>query len=681
MKRSPLILLLGLITLLIVTNELELFAGKTKQKEEKKGTSKVVAKVGDEQITFEQVEKSFQKNMNRKTKFADLSKDSILDFINMYVKYRLKVNDALSRGLDKDSSIKAEIEQNRKILAENFLYEKLLLDPNVDLMVKRREKDYKIAVIICAHGPLGDTTQSSKKIQEALDKLNNGETFESIATKYSEDSESAKNGGVVRGFISSGMVNRNLENPIYSLKINEYTKTPIKTNFAYFVIKVLDIQPRMKSKVGHILINTELANDSVAAWNKANQIYERLKNGADFSQLAKENSDEKQSAEKGGWFGFYSKSTGLEKTRDHLSADFEQNLYQIKDKQYTKPFLTQFGIHIATMDSTQMIDPNSEREELKLIYKRMYYNEDKKTLFDSLSRVSGLNINQLAFNEFAASMDSNKTNLDSNWTKGVSNGLKEQNLFGLLNKKWSVQDFINLMNTKSELRGYATNNEGLKKAIDKIAEPTVLAEATKNLENDYPEFASTVKEFRDGILLFKVEATEVWDKLKFDSTEARKYYDQNSDKLIRDKMIEFSEIYLLSDSTAQKLYKQIQNKEIEFEKAAENLTQRAEYRKKKGDHGLQSIKRSRLAAAIDSLGFKAGEISKPFQFEKGFSIIKVKKIEEPRKKTFEEAIPDIAPKVQDLLQKRLTDSWLENVKKRFPVTINEKVVNEYIKKK
>ena len=112
----------------------------------------VLATVGKEQITLADLEKAFRKNMNRKNvKLADVPKDSVLDFLNLYIEYRLKVQDALKRGFDKDSSVIADISQNRKLLAESFLFEKKLVEPNTEQMLELRKREKQVAVILISN--------------------------------------------------------------------------------------------------------------------------------------------------------------------------------------------------------------------------------------------------------------------------------------------------------------------------------------------------------------------------------------------------------------------------------------------------------------------------------------------------------------------------------------------------
>jgi parvulin-like peptidyl-prolyl isomerase len=116
---------------------------------------------------------------------------------------------------------------------------------------------------------------------------------------------------------------------------------------------------------------------------------------------------------------------------------------------------------------------------------------------------------------------------------------------------------------------------------------------------------------------------------------------------------------------------------------AEIHTQRKGYREKKGYWGEVSADKNELVKAILDKKAKENSLLEPVAIEKGFSIIKYNKFVPVRQKTFEEAIPDFAPQFQDLMQKKLLNSWIDEIKKKLDVKIyKDKIVsvNKKLKK-
>lgn len=676
-----------IIALLIIIPAISSNAEAQKAKKKSAGTSSiletVIARVGSENITYSDLEKAFKKNMNRKDmNFFDISKDSLNEFLELYVKYRLKVLDAIGRGFDKDSSVLSDIQQNRKILAESFFFERKLIEPRVQEMLKLRDRELQFAFILFKFPafPNTDTIATYIKAKATLNKLKSGADFTQLAKDSSEDKETAEKGGVIPDYVTSGKIQRPIEKALYSVKVGEVYPELVRFRDGYLIIKLLRSEPRVRIKASHILLSEGLDKDSAAVIRKADSILALIKKGVKFSMLAEENSNDPATAVKGGDFNaWYSRSSGIEGTGKRFTPQFEETMFKLKDGEISGKVFTEYGIHIIKRDSTAPFDKSADYDDLKKLYKRIYFENDKREFLDSIEKAFGFEVNKINKKSFLSFIDSNKTNLDSAWANKVPDELKPKELFKFNSKSHSVGDMIGLMNKRSDFRGLSTNEEGIKKAILKLVDPEAFEIATRNLENEYPEFAALIKEFKDGILLFKVEALEVWDKLKFDSTAARFYWDTTKANYRTPESYDISEIYVLTDTLANEIYFKAKSTN-DFDALAEQTTQRQGFREKKGRWGKLTVKDSDLAKKCKELNAKTGDILKPMEIDKAYSIIKVNEFFEPRMKTFEEAIPDFAPEFQELMQKNLVDKWLSSVQVKNPVSIKtaemEKVVKE-----
>ncbi|MCE5305190.1 peptidylprolyl isomerase, partial [bacterium] len=347
-----------------------------------------LATVGNEPITYEQIERAYQKNISKQKPYLYLlNRDSIVDFIKLYSNYRLKVIDAKDKKLDKDSSVQAEIQQNRKILAESFLFEKKLTEPNVNLMLERRNIEAKVAIILTTfeQGPNKDTTAAFKKINEAMDKLKKGENFGAIAREYCDDKDLGNNGGVIEQWITSGKVQREIENAIYETQPGNVYSKIIYTPYAYFIVKVLAKEPRKMVLGGHILVRIQDLNDTLNYKKKVDSILTLIRNGASFEKLAKELSDDKFTADKNGSFDeYYSRSTGFEKNKSQLNPSFENALFTLKDGEISDVVKTNIGFHIIKRYATKNPVLDNERDDLRNLYRKQYYEFDKQAFLDSI---------------------------------------------------------------------------------------------------------------------------------------------------------------------------------------------------------------------------------------------------------------------------------------------------------
>lgn len=107
--------------------------------------------------------------------------------------------------------------------------------------------------------------EAKKKAEDLIKKLNDGEDFSKLAKENSDDTGSAANGGDL-GYFNKGEMVKEFEDAAYALKVNEYTKEPVKTTYGYHIIlktgekekgKLKDI----KDKVIDTIMNERLEED------------------------------------------------------------------------------------------------------------------------------------------------------------------------------------------------------------------------------------------------------------------------------------------------------------------------------------------------------------------------------------------------------------------------------------
>jgi peptidyl-prolyl cis-trans isomerase SurA len=655
----------------------------------------IIATVGTENIPFGDVERAFQKNLTRRdTKLSSVPKDTAMEFLRLYTNYRLKVQDARDRGLDKDSAVKVDLANNRRLLSETFFYDKAVANRRVEELAQRRLTELEIGVILCAIPDPAtrgwDTLASRRKAERLIAQLTAGADFDKTARDSSDDKETAANGGRLP-WISGGTIIKAVEDAAYGMSIGQVSPAPIYSRFGYFIVKLFRSAGRESVKFRHILLQPKDTRDSIATQLFADSLISILKmpaaqqnaaltgrglqpSGDIFGDLAKAYSDDKTSASKGGYLGApYTRSGGMENNNSRLVPDFERAIFDLKDGQVSGKVKTLFGTHIIIRDSTKRPDAFVERDAAKRSYRRLYYEEDKRLVLDSVKKANGYGWNIVNLAKLLNSIDTNRNTQDTLWHRSIMDDLLPQPLYYLSNGSYSVQQFTDTLRKRSDLRGFTLNRAGFDRAINKMTDPIALEQATANLERDYPDFASLMREFNDGILLFKVEEKEVWSKLKFDTTDARAFYETTKSRWMTETKYDVTEIFVLNDSLLAVIQQRL-NKGENFSSLAQEYTQRDGMRDKKGYTNALSPKTSKVAQQITGTT-KIGDVIGPVKLDAGWSMIKLEAIIPPQQKTFENAMSEIAPAYQDALQKRLTENWLSGVRTRHPVTYNAKVLD------
>lgn len=83
-----------------------------------------------------------------------------------------------------------------------------------------------------------------KEAKEVISKLKNGEKFEDLAKKYSDD-DSKEDGGELNYF-NRGEMESEFEKAAIKLKEGKYTTTPVKTKYGYHIILKVDQKEKPK---------------------------------------------------------------------------------------------------------------------------------------------------------------------------------------------------------------------------------------------------------------------------------------------------------------------------------------------------------------------------------------------------------------------------------------------------
>jgi foldase protein PrsA len=102
--------------------------------------------------------------------------------------------------------------------------------------------------------------EALEKIEMVEEKLKDGEAFEDLARQYSDDSNSAANGGDL-GYISEGQMVEEFDKALFALDVGEVSEI-VETQYGFHIIKVYDREEEYIQKFDEVeeQINTYLLN-------------------------------------------------------------------------------------------------------------------------------------------------------------------------------------------------------------------------------------------------------------------------------------------------------------------------------------------------------------------------------------------------------------------------------------
>jgi peptidyl-prolyl cis-trans isomerase SurA len=184
--------------------------------------------------------------------------------------------------------------------------------------------------------------EARKKIEGLLDRVRAGEDFAELARTNSEDPGSAPYGGDL-GFFGRGMMVPEVEEASYRLPPGQVSDV-IESDFGFHILRVEERQDdRVHAR--HILISVRPSEqDIAAAYQEAVGLYDRIKSGEKFEDLARAHSDHAESAARGGLLGPYSK--------EQPPPGFAGALSGMGLGDVSTPIRTEFGWHLVRVDDS-----------------------------------------------------------------------------------------------------------------------------------------------------------------------------------------------------------------------------------------------------------------------------------------------------------------------------------------
>jgi peptidyl-prolyl cis-trans isomerase SurA len=667
MKKSNLILFL--ITTLVLSTYAQ------------KDDEVVLMTVNGKEVSKAEFVRIYKKNNANEQSF---DQKSLNEYLDLFINFKLKVAEAESLGLDTSKAFIDELAGYRKQLAKPYL-----VDKEVDHKLLLEAYDHLLWDVKASHILLKvdenaspkDTLKVYNRIMDFRKKILDGESFELVAKRGSEDPSAKSNGGSLGYFTGFQMVYP-FERVAFSTPVGEVSM-PVRTRFGYHLIKVFDKRPaRGKVKVAHLMVAIPKTGGSEEASKaKADSLLQLIKEGKDFAQLAKENSDDHGSAAKGGELPMF--GTG------RMVPEFEAAAFKLESAGEISPLVkTSYGFHIIKLLEKKGIEPFEDmKQELKSrISKDARSSQSRKALIAQLKREYNFSEDKVRVNNFYTHVTDSI--LKGNWNGESARGLNGK-LFTLDGKDYTEADFTDyLVSHKMK-----STNESVQILVNRLyaqwVDQSIISYEESRLEQKYPDFKYLMTEYHDGILLFELSDQMVWTKAVKDTAGLEAFYEKNKSNYMWGERLDASIYEIKPDPKYNKLApedctvgnaktfpkiikiaKKRKPAKLSVDEMKEKLT--ALNQKNKSnlmvdvEDGLFARKDNVL---IDDIDWKKGMVEKPADGD-GKNIIVVRKVIPPQVKTLKEARGLVTADYQNYLEAE----WIKELRAKYPVVVNEEVL-------
>lgn len=621
-----------------------------------KANSQTLFTYGTKAVNKDEFLKAFNKNPDT----TGDRNEKIKQYLDLYVNFKLKLQAAADEKLNGSPEFKAEAENFRAQLTENYINEQANINGLVTEAFQRSQKDILISQVFVGYPKGGDTTEAYNRIRQAYNSLQNGQNFSEVTKSFSTDESVVKAEGVI-GYITVFTLPYEVENMVYGLNPGQYSNI-YKSAFGYHIFKNEKERPALgKRKIQQILIPTPesfTADERSAAAKLADSVYGLLQGGAPFDKIADVYSAPNNN---------YDESNTVEVAVGQYNSDFESQVFDLKKPgDFSRPFQTYYGYNIIKLveeklvshDETDVVARASIQEMIErdnrlgiarnaLIDKWMKQAKYTKAVYDQK-------------NLWAYTDSSLKKEKALAAYKGIT---PQTTLFSFAKQKMTAANWVQY--------NIESRQPGTEAPVDYTKEMTNFTRQScdkyyrSHIEDFYPPIASQVKEFNEANLLFAVMDKHVWSKAAEDSAGLKKYYDEHQQQYTWQPgvsaLIVSSESKTLLDSVAIELRKNNAN----WRNIISGFDNKVLADSSRFENGQLPVKME--------LPMQKGYVSQPEQNEAGdaYNMISIFDVySQTAQRSFDDARGMVINDYQQVLEQK----WIEALKKKYPVKINQAVV-------
>ncbi|WP_438969279.1 peptidylprolyl isomerase [Nonlabens sp.] len=587
------------------------------------------------------------------------------NYLDLYIDYRLKLQQAYELGLDKKESHINDIKGTRASLAQPYLTDNKVTESLVKEAYEREKEQINashILIKLSRGASPADTLKAWNRIQDIYDQLKDGADFAALARTKSEGPSAGNEGKV--GWFGPFRMAYEFETASYETPVNTFSK-PTRTDFGYHIVYVNERRPNPgEITVAHIMTFDKKDSNENTATKRIQELYTQLEQGKRFEELAREFSDDLNSAPRGGKLNRFGIG-GIDET-------FANAAYEIKEiGAYSEPVQTKFGWHIIKLLEKHPLK-NFEELEKVLMDKlknsprsrkitesftnnlKKQYNVSEKLLLPkevySLVEDSLIMIRKYELNK----------NLPSNNTR----------LFHINETNFYVKDFLSYIE-KRQLKDatvYSSKIEKLDAFYQSFITDKIIEYYDTNLERDNEDFRFLYNEFKEGFLVFDLIETQVWKKADNDSIGQRNYYDTHKESYKWERRIDIDLTQSISEEVANEVSDMLKKGiAIDSIKAQLNVDNKT---KVIVSSGKVEETYNRLPEGFD---VKLG-VSDIYHEdgESFYKVISVKEIVEPTFKTLEEARGRVINDYKQELEKK----WIDNLREGHEIKVHKNVLKK-----
>jgi peptidyl-prolyl cis-trans isomerase SurA len=641
---------------------------------QKKADNKVLMQIGNEKVMVKEFMDVFTKN-NVQNEVID--KKSLDEYLDLYINFRLKVMEAMALKLDTNQAFIRELDGYRKQLAKPYFTDSKVSDALLQEAYDRKLQDIRashILLMLDKNAPPQDTLEVWNRIMKIRDRIMNGEDFAQVAIEASEDPSASDKEAIPNqrsfragnkgdlGYFSVFDMVYPFETGAYETEIGQVSM-PLRSEFGYHLIKVTEKTPAsglIEAAHIYVSVNPESSKEEIAEKEEKIQfIYGKINEGMSFEDAVREYSEDRGSAARDGLLSKFAVN--------RIVPEFVSVVKKLQPGEISAPVQTVYGFHIIKLIGFDK--PGSFEDEAPKLKERISKDVRSQKSEDAV-------IKQIKAENKFKTVDKNLkaflSKLDSSLIKGNFNAeafeMSKTELFRLGKKQYTEADFAKYLSLKQTPQENINPDVYAYKLYNDFVRESCLAYEDSRLEIKYPEFASLMREYRDGILLFDLMDQRVWSKAVKDTTGLKNFYEANKDNYMWKERADATVYTITSKDELSRVKNIIES--LSDDKEIREALEKDSLRAVRIQPGKFELGDNKFVDATKwTLGLSDVMYAEADKFD---VIVRIREILPAQTKALDESRGIITSDYQNYLEKE----WINILRAKYPVNVDQKVYEQ-----
>ena len=180
------------------------------------------------------------------------------------------------------------------------------------------------------------------------------------------------------------------------------------------------------------------------------------------------------------------------------------------------------------------------QKDLKEPYKQQRYDYEYNKYTQGLKAQYHVRIDSSVVRKLISSLDTTKISGNEKWKDTLSAEMLKKTIIHSSEHSLTVNGFTDKVLATDDLKSFVLTPGNIWLITNKVLNAVALEEYARHVAAKYPVLANLLEEYKEGILLYRIEQDEVWKKVMVNDSLLKEYYNVHKEEYRWPERVQFA---------------------------------------------------------------------------------------------------------------------------------------------